>query len=61
MNNKVDLTDDELSVIQTSLEVSIRSFEKYIEINGESSLDFQTREAFQSMKKLHAKLNKEYF
>lgn len=61
MNNNVNLTDDELSVIMTSLQMSIMSYEKYKEQNGGSNLDFNTRQAVQEMKKLYEKLNKDYF
>lgn len=61
LNNKVNLTDDELSLIQTSLEMSINTFKKYKEKNGDAGLDFASLEAFEGFKELFARLNKEYF
>jgi hypothetical protein len=61
MNNQVNLSDDELSVIQTSLQLSLTSFEKYVITNGEHSLDYQTKEVYKDMQSLFDRLNKEYF
>lgn len=61
MNNKVNLTDDELSLIQTALQLAKMSYEKYIQANGENGLDNETLEAVEGMNNLHYRLNKEYF
>lgn len=61
MNNKINLTDDELSLIATSLQMTIMANEKYIQMNGEQGLDFQTKEAMKEMRALYDKLNREYF
>ncbi|MEH6941519.1 hypothetical protein [Bacillus sp. JJ722] len=58
MDNKVDLTDDELSVIQASLQVSILAGENYLETNG---LDYATKGTLEQMKALYVRLDKEYF
>lgn len=59
MINKLELTDDELSVIQTSLQMTLSSFEKY-EKDG-NKLDLLTQEIKEEMKTLFDKFNKEYF
>lgn len=61
MNIKLDLTDDELSLIQTSLQLTMKSHERYTQVKGEKGLDFQTKQAFKEMKELYERLNKEYF
>ena len=61
MNNKVNLTDDELSLIQASLQITIASQERYITINGMKGLSLQDLETVKEMKVLHERLNKEYF
>jgi hypothetical protein len=61
MNNKVDLTDDELSVIQTALAITIASHERYITINGMKGLTLQDLEAIKEMQVLYDRLRKEYF
>lgn len=61
MNNKVDLTDDELSVIMTSLMMTIAAHNKYVEENGSSGLDVATGEVIESMKELYNRFRKEYF
>lgn len=61
MKNNVILTDDELSLITTSLQMTIASTEKYLSINGESSLDHVTMEAYREMKKLYERMVEEYF
>jgi uncharacterized protein involved in exopolysaccharide biosynthesis len=61
MNNQVNLTDDELSLIQTALQLAEMSYDKYIQNNGETGLDDETQEAIKGMKDLHYRLNKEYF
>lgn len=61
MNNQVNLTDDELSLIQTALHLAVVSYDKYIQANGELGLDGETQEAIERMNKLHYRLNKEYF
>jgi hypothetical protein len=61
MNNKLILTDDELSAIMTALDMSIMSYERYKKVNGGANLDFETRKAIKEMKELRDKLNKEYF
>ena len=61
MDNTVKLTDDELSLITTSLQMTIASTEKYLSINGEGSLDYTTMEAYREMKKLYGRMVEEYF
>ena len=61
MNNEVKLTDDELSLIQASLQITIASQERYITINGMKGLSLQDLETVKEMKVLHERLNKEYF
>jgi hypothetical protein len=58
MNNQVNLTDDELSVIVTSLQMTLMSVEQY---EKENVLDFQTQEVKKEMKSLHERLREEYF
>lgn len=61
MNNKVNLTDDELSLIATSLMMTLAAHEKYTEQNGDSNIDLATKEAIKGIMKLYNRLNKEYF
>lgn len=61
MDNNVTLTDDELSLITTSLQMTIAGTEKYLSINGENSLDHVTMEAYREMKKLYERMVGEYF
>lgn len=61
MNNKVELSDDELSLVVTSLLMTISGYEKYIQENRESNLDIQTKEVIKDTKILYERLNKEYF
>lgn len=61
MNNNLNLTDDELTLIVSSLQITIMGHEKYIQTNGDEKLDFKTIEAIKEMKKLYERLNKEYF
>lgn len=55
MDNQLKLTDDEFSLILTSLHMTILNHKKYVEIKGEKGLDFQTKEAIRGMEKLHKK------
>lgn len=59
--NEVKLTDHELAVIQTSLMTSIKGAKKHIELHGEDSLDFQTKQAISEIEELYQRFNKEYF
>lgn len=61
MNNKVNLTDDELSLIMTSLMMTISAHNKYVEQNGSSGLDLATGEAIEGIKELYNRFNKGYF
>ncbi len=61
MNNQVNLTDDELTLIATALQLAVMSHERYMQLNGEESLDHQSKEAYRKMKTLLDRLNKEYF
>ncbi|PAV30345.1 hypothetical protein CIL05_07695 [Virgibacillus profundi] len=61
MNNNVILTDDELSLIMTSLVFISVSYDKYFEKNGVEGLDNETIDAYSDFKRLHEKLHKEYF
>jgi hypothetical protein len=59
MFNNVVLSDDELSVIQTALQMNLLSIEKY-EKQG-NVLDFATQDAKREMQQLFDRLNEEYF
>jgi hypothetical protein len=59
MFNNVVLSDDELSVIQTALQLNLLSIEKY-EKQG-NILDFATQDAKREMQQLFDRLNEEYF
>jgi hypothetical protein len=59
MFNNVVLSDDELSVIQTSLQMNLLSLEKY-EKQG-NVLDFATQDAKREMQQLFDRLNELYF
>lgn len=61
MNNKVDLTDDELSLVVTSLQMNIMGHEKYVQMNGENTLDAYTEGIIKDMKSLLERLGREYF
>lgn len=61
MNNTLVLTDDELAVVQTSLQLTIMSVEKYKQANGDESVDFETRNTLKVATELHRRFNQEYF
>lgn len=61
MENTIILTDDELSVIQASLQLTLKSHEKFIQQNGEDKLDYQTRETIKEMKHLFERFDREFF
>lgn len=61
MENQVTLTDDELSVIMAALDLSIKSAEMYVQVNGEDSLDLATKQASIEMREVRDRLKKEYF
>lgn len=61
MKNEVTLTDDELSVLMASLELTIMSYEKYIAQHGEITMDFLNRKAYREAKNLHVRLKRIYF
>ena len=61
LDNKVNLTDDELSLITTSLQMTLLGHERYLQVNGEESIDFQTKETIKGMKELFERLDKEYY
>ncbi|MNW64623.1 hypothetical protein D3C74_429220 [compost metagenome] len=60
MNNNVVLTDDELSVIQTCLLVTIESQKRYMGGNNKP-LDKDSEEALKAVQSLYNRLNNEYF
>ena len=59
--NNVELTDDELSLILTSLQITIANSKKYIERNGKEHLDNITLEALEEMKILFGKIESKYY
>ena len=59
--NYVELTDDELSAIMTSLQYTINGIDKYIDKNGKGSLDSATLQAAEEMKALYKKIESKYF
>ncbi|WP_310876954.1 hypothetical protein [Priestia megaterium] len=61
MNNQVNLTDDELATIQTSLATTLASYRKYIKLNGEDSLDLTTEETMKAMNELYKRFERDYF
>lgn len=60
-NNNLNLTDDELSAIQTALLMTIQGYEKHVKLHGEQSLDIDTIQGIRDMKKLFDRFNDEYF
>ena len=61
MDNKVNLNDDELSLVVASLQITIASQERYISIHGMKGLSLQDLETIKEMKVLHERLKREYF
>lgn len=59
--SNVELTDDELALILTSLHMNIASSEKYIDRNGKGHLDNTTLEALKGMKILYKKIESKYY
>ncbi|MET4562752.1 uncharacterized protein with ACT and thioredoxin-like domain [Lysinibacillus parviboronicapiens] len=59
--NNVELTDDELALMLTSLQITIASSEKYIERNGKEGLDDLTLDALEEMKILYEKMKSKYY
>lgn len=59
MNNNVSLTDDELSVIVTSLELTLKSYDGYIAKGNQ--VDATTLQTVEDARRLFDRLNKEYF
>jgi hypothetical protein len=54
--NNLTLTDNELSVIITSLQMSLMSYERFIAENGENRLDIATKNTINEMKELFNRL-----
>lgn len=61
MENNLILTDDELSLIATSLMITISSYDKQVELHGTSSLTPAASEALVELKVLQAKLHEDFF
>lgn len=59
--NNLNLTDDELSAIQSALLMTIKGYQKHIDIHGKESLDIETIEGINNMKKVFDRFNDEYF
>lgn len=59
--NNVQLTDDELSVIMSSLWLTINSIQRQIDVNGDGSLDVLTMEVFNEATQLHNRIEKEFY
>lgn len=59
MINNVNLTDDELSVIVTSLELTMKSYESFIQKGNQP--DQSTIKAYEDIKLLFGRLTREYF
>ncbi|WP_025785681.1 hypothetical protein [Sporosarcina sp. D27] len=59
--NNVELTDNENSLIATSLVTTIASTQTYIQNCGQDKLDDSTIGAFNDMQKLLDKLEREFF
>ncbi|WP_162986435.1 hypothetical protein [Virgibacillus sp. Bac332] len=55
--NNIQLTDDEISLMETSLMLTLASYSKYKKMYGENSLDLETENAIKGMKELKNKLN----
>lgn len=60
MENQVTLTDDELCLILMSLQMTISTYEKFVQTKGEQGLDMHTKNLFSGMKKLSERLNDQY-
>lgn len=61
MNNKVDLNDDELSLVMTALTLTLFSYTKWINKNGEDNLPLSEKTVRDDMQKLYDRLNEEYY
>lgn len=61
LNNILKLSDDELDLIQTSLDMTILSHERYIEVNGNAAIDQSTKKAIEGMKKLRSDIDKKFY
>ena len=59
--NNVGLTDDELTLIVTSLVTTITGYEMHIENNGKDSLDHISLKSLEEMKILYKELEAKYF
>lgn len=59
--NQLELTDDELSLIVTSLITTLAGYEGYVKHHGKESLDCETLEAIDDMTTLYKKLDSKYF
>jgi len=60
VENNVALTDDEISLIQTSLYATLASYQK-MKSSRSILLDWQTEQTIKDMKALYDRLNNEYF
>ena len=60
MENSVILTDDELCVIQTALQLTLMSYEKYKTENNQE-LDTNTLNTVDEMQILFNRINNEFF
>lgn len=61
MNNKVDLTDEELNAIQYSLQLTITNHNNYVRVNGAQDFDITYLETLTRMREIHKRFNKLYF
>ena len=58
-NVKLELTEDELILVQTALKFNLLAYEKHLSNGG--NLDFKNEKVYNDMKSLWNKLENEYF
>jgi len=59
INVKLELTEDELCLVQTALQFNLLAYEKHLSNGG--NLDFQNEKVYGDMKALMNKFENEYF
>lgn len=61
LTTTVSFTDEEFAAVMASLELSVKSANKYLEDNGQDSLDEDDKETFKKIEDLFDRLIEEHF
>lgn len=59
--NNVELSEEELIVMHTSLHIVLMGYEQQVEANGIDSLSQETKQAIKGVRALYNRFEKEFF